>query len=202
MKNLAKVISLLLHPIFIPSYTALFMVWALPNIFGYITSAQAVFVIRTIVFYTLLYPLFIVFLMKKLGFIDNYNIADRKQRILVFIPMAFMFMWTYTVLYKAQTPHITASMMMGCTIALFLSMIINIMIEKISIHAIGMGGMFAMVLFTAGISIYNISWALMLVVLLGGLVGTARLVLQAHQPREVYNGYMLGFLCMAGAMLL
>jgi len=28
------------------------------------------------------------------------------------------------------------------------------------------------------------------------------LVLQAHQPREVYNGYMLGFLCMAGAMLL
>lgn len=201
MKAIAHFISLLFHPILIPSYTVLFIVWVSPNIFGYISSQQSVFVIRTVVFYTLLYPLVIVLLMKQLGFIDGFTITDRRQRILVFIPMSFMFMWTYIVFYKEQVPHIITSMMMGATIALFLSMIVNIMVEKISIHAIGMGGMFAILLVTSGISLYNISWALMLVILLGGLVGTARLILAAHYPREVYNGYMLGFLCMAGAML-
>ena len=201
IKALAHLLSVLLHPIFIPTYCALFIVWVLPNVFGYFTSQQAVFVVRTIFLYTLLFPLFIVFLMRALDFIDSYDVADRKQRILVFMPMAFLFTWTCTVLYREQLPDITTKMMYGATIALFLSMIVNIMVEKISIHAIGMGGAFAVVLFASGLSNYNIAWALMLVIFLTGAVGTARLILQAHQPREVYNGYMLGFLCMAVSLL-
>lgn len=202
MKFLAHLISLLFHPIFIPTYTAFFVVWVLPNVFGYFTSASAVFFLRTIVLFTLLYPLFIVFLMRQLGFIDSFNVTDRKQRILVFIPMAFMFTWTYTVLHREQAPNIAANMMLGATIALFLSMIVNILFEKISLHAIGMGSMFATVLFASGSGIYNTTWALMLSIFIAGLVGSARLVLAAHQPREVYNGYMLGFMCMAFSLLL
>lgn len=202
IKVVAHLLSVLLHPVLIPTYLAMFIVWVLPNIFGFYTSGQAVFVVRTIALYTLLFPLMIVFLMRRLDFIDSFQVTDRKQRILVFMPMAFLYTWTCTVLYREQLPVIAAKMMFGATIALFLSMIVNIMVEKISIHAIGMGGAFAVVLFVSGISIFNIAWALMLVIFLTGAVGTSRLILNAHQPREVYNGYMLGFLCMSVSLLL
>jgi len=36
-------------------------------------------------------------------------------------------------------------------------------------------------------------WVLMLTVLLAGLVGTCRLILQAHEPTDLYGGYLVGF---------
>jgi len=39
----------------------------------------------------------------------------------------------------------------------------------------------------------NIGLLILLVVLLSGLVGTARLYLKVHRPYEVYSGYFLGF---------
>jgi len=38
------------------------------------------------------------------------------------------------------------------------------------------------------------SLILMVVIVLAGLVGTARMLLGAHTPPELYGGYMVGFL--------
>lgn len=65
----------------------------------------------------------------------------------------------------------------------------------------GMGGLFAVVLYATNIATFDISYFIMGALFLGGLVGTARLQLGEHKPREVYSGYLLGFLSQASALI-
>jgi hypothetical protein len=84
---------------------------------------------------------------------------------------------------------------LGATIALFTAFIINLF-SKISIHAVGMGGMIAMVMMAVLSVPYNYEsnlHVLPIAVLVAGLVGTARRVLGAHEAADIYGGYFIGF---------
>jgi membrane-associated phospholipid phosphatase len=108
---------------------------------------------------------------------------------------------------NAQVPNGFSAFLLGAAIGLFIAFFINIF-SKISAHAVGMGGLLGMVVITlllfshdtflvhlGAIGIYEVSmyWVLMLTVLLAGLVGTCRLILQAHEPTDLYGGYLVGF---------
>ncbi len=95
---------------------------------------------------------------------------------------------------------------LGATIGLFTCFFINLFF-KISLHATGIGGFVGMVLITMwqysfgtismtlpllGASQVSINLVLLISILLAGLVGTARLWLKAHQPKELYAGFALG----------
>ena len=49
------------------------------------------------------------------------------------------------------------------------------------------------------ISHINLFLPLLLALLLGGIIGTARMVLQAHKPSEVWLGYLVGVLVQVAA---
>ena len=106
-----------------------------------------------------------------------------------------------------QIPTAYTSFVLGATIALFFAFFINIF-SKISAHAVGMGGMLGMVVITMLLFSYdtftvtifftqtlqlNMMTVFMLMIILSGLVGTARLILRAHDPRDVYGGFLVGF---------
>jgi len=72
-----------------------------------------------------------------------------------------------------------------------------------------MGGLVGMVLITMWLFSYDsfafeagnfgtlqisMSLVLMTVIVLAGLVGTARMALGAHTPAELYGGYLVGFI--------
>lgn len=63
-------------------------------------------------------------------------------------------------------------------------------------HTVGIGGFLAMVIITmvnTSVPLYDLRPILLGVIVLAGLVGTARLVLKAHVPQEIYGGYIVGF---------
>jgi drug/metabolite transporter (DMT)-like permease len=106
-----------------------------------------------------------------------------------------------------QIPTAYTSFVLGATIALFFAFFINIF-SKISAHAVGMGGMLGMVVITMLLFSYdtftvpilfgqtlqlNMMTVFLVMIILCGLVGTARLILQAHDPRDVYGGFLVGF---------
>jgi membrane-associated phospholipid phosphatase len=64
---------------------------------------------------------------------------------------------------------------------------------KISVHAAGAGCMIGFLLSIMLIfPEHNLMWALVVIVLVGGLIMSARLYLNAHTPVEVYSGFALG----------
>ena len=159
-------------------------------------------------------PIIGVLMMRFLGLIDGLEMKNRSDRIGPFIIIGVCYLWlTINFINSSQISDFLTTFMLGATISLFLGFIINIF-EKISLHTIGMGGLIAGYLilinyysygaasFVWDGTEYNIHLMLVFILLLiiSGLVGTSRLILGAHIPREVYGGFLVGLLGQVIAM--
>lgn len=73
---------------------------------------------------------------------------------------------------------------------------------KISIHMIGIGGLTGVFIGLAINLSLNLTVMIGAFIALAGLVGFARLQLNAHKPSEIYAGYLIGVFIMSGLFLI
>lgn len=66
-------------------------------------------------------------------------------------------------------------------------------------HTAAAGGLLGMILVVMMIGKINLIMPLLAVLLLGGIIGTARMVLKAHKPGEVWLGYFAGVVVQVAA---
>ena len=85
----------------------------------------------------------------------------------------------------------------GGGLLLFFAFLVNLR-WKISIHMLGIGGLMGMAFGFAWIFQLHMVNVLMLMAVLAGALGTARLILKAHSPAQVYTGFMSGFMIESG----
>jgi membrane-associated phospholipid phosphatase len=71
--------------------------------------------------------------------------------------------------------------------------------KKISLHMIAMGGLVAFMAWQQATDAHWPVWWVPMTLLLAGLVGTARLLKNAHAPSEVYAGFLAGIICQLAA---
>lgn len=202
MKYLAKAISLIFHPILIPTYSTLLLMYANPFMFGHIGSPNFIFIVRTTILYTVLFPLFTLFLMRRLDFIENFQFFDRKSRIFACMVTVFYFIWTFTVFFRSNFNELLSDIMLGATLSVSFALINASLHKRISMHAIGMGGLVAISLVAVYMAIADIRFVFSAAIICAGLVGTSRLLENAHTPKEVYNGFMVGFFLQAIAFII
>lgn len=197
-QRFASFISYLFHPLLFSTYGAAFIVAVNPHLFAeYHMKTRVLWIIITFIF-TFICPVVWIVMMKKLDLITDYKLSDPKERIIPYVATATFYMWTYrlfkpTTEVTAFTNQIISMMMLGAAIAIFVGFFINIF-RKISLHAIGVGCMLGLVLVMMQISDYDLKFAFVTVILLGGMIGTARLLLGAHKPGEIWAGYLVGFI--------
>ncbi len=67
---------------------------------------------------------------------------------------------------------------------------------------IGAGGLVALIAFLAFSLQVDLQFYLGITVLLAGLTGTARIILKAHTPVQVYTGFLTGFSVVMLTMLI
>lgn len=201
LKIVAQFFSYLLHPIFIPVYVMLFLIYVHPVYFAGFSPKQQAQTMVIIILNLVFFPLLAVFLLKALGFISSIFLKNQKDRIIPYIACGIFYFWSYTV-FKEQTiyPPVVPSFILGIFLASSGALIANIYF-KISMHTIGMGGWLGLFILIAFSGSMLMSWPLALVILLTGLIGSARLGLQAHNNVEVYAGFFLGLLAQLAAYL-
>lgn len=191
----AHIFSVLFHPLFIPLYVMYFLAFVHPSYFSgfsYGAKRQALFIITL---NAVLFPLFCVLLLKALGFIDSFLLKTRKDRIIPYIACGIFFFWTYTVFrQQEQYPPVVSSFLLGVFLASSAALIANIYF-KISMHAIGMGGVIGLFLIILFSNTMLMTWPLSLAFLVTGLVCTSRLIVSDHEPREIYLGLAVGIIC-------
>jgi hypothetical protein len=191
----AKIISYLFHPIFLPVYCLLllFSIRSSAN-FDFMLKAQLL-LLAFVAVTTIMFPLLMIFLMKWQGFIKNYEMDSRQDRLLPYLITAIFYFLVFNMFRQMHLHSIYISYMLGASTILVLIVLINIR-WKISTHMAGIGGVFGMVL---GISValsYDLQFMLIVVIALAGIVGLARLKLDAHKPIEIYTGFLLGAVVM------
>lgn len=197
MKLTAHIISIICHPLLMLTYGLLFMMWANPYQFGGASgNDMTLYMIGSIVGISFFFPVFSLLLMRGLGMIESLQVADREERIIPYVSTGIFYLWLSINIYKTTIfPYIFEVFAIGATIALFMAFFIN-NFTKISMHTVGIGGFLAMVIITmvnTSVPLYDLRPILLGVIILAGLVGTARLVLKAHVPQEIYGGYIVGF---------
>jgi hypothetical protein len=194
LRLIAKFISYVFHPLFIPVYLCWFLVRIQPYLFSSFTEAdKSIVIIRFAVMYTV-FPLATVLIAKALGFIDSIQLKTQKDRIIPYIACGLYYFWMWYVLRnQLQFPPVILSMSMAIFIASSLGLMANIY-NKVSMHAMAMG---VMVAFMFGLALtQNVSMGLYLTIsiVIAGAVCTARLINRDHNPFEVYFGLIIGIL--------
>ncbi len=203
MRTIAHAVSYLFHPLFMMTYMAILISFINPYLFGVNDISGNMIFILQIFFSTLLIPLFGVIMMKLLGFIQSLEMEDKKERIGPLMVTISLYSWMSYNFYNSSTiPNAFIIFMVGSTLALCIAFFINVF-SKISLHALGMGGFLGMIAITmlyfsyGSFQIYDINismnFLMMFIVLLCGVVGSARLILEAHEPMDLYGGFFIGF---------
>jgi membrane-associated phospholipid phosphatase len=139
-----------------------------------------------------MFPVLVVVLLKGLGFTKSIILNTQKERIIPYVASIIFFFNSYnTFRNQPDSPEILTDMCQGIFLSVCLALVLN-NFSKISMHAIGIGGMLglAMVIIFSG-QAYAI-WPLTVAILLTGLVCTARLIVSDHTKEDLVLGLMLG----------
>lgn len=200
-KKFSQIISIILHPLLIPSYFFV-IVFSLKSYVSLLIPMQAKALILSLVFITtFLFPLLLILIMKRRGVINSLQMEQKEERVYPFIVTIVFYFLAYYTLKKVQISEVYHLFLIGSTIMVVFSLLINF-ISKISIHMVGIGGLAGALI---GISIrVNLDIVVLISVflLLAGIIGFARLSLAAHKPIQIYTGFLLGFLVMMGIYLI
>jgi hypothetical protein len=178
--------------------------------------AEADTLLIIVVMTTITLPGIAVLMMKMLGWIDTFRMESRQERIGPYIVAGILYLTLYLHVSKADFPTSIRVATLGVLIGLWACFLINNFM-KVSAHAAGMGGLVVLVALTklkfgydeaqigfpGGVNlILSIDYLLYGVIILAGIVCTSRLLLKAHESKEVYLGLMMGILGMTMAYLI
>ena len=192
LRLIAHFFSILFHPLMMLTYMLVLLLLVNPYLFGYNNVLGGHFLILLIFLSTFFIPMVAILMMRFLGMIESFQMRDKKERIGPYISTGIFYLWMFrNLLDNPDIPSAYKVFVLGATIALFTAFIINL-ISKISMHAVGMGGLIGMTVITMLLFSYDyftissvsfgtiqvsMTALLMLVILLSGIVCTSRLIL-------------------------
>ena len=192
MNLIARIISIILQPIFIPLYGVILLTECDPILSNLLISAKSL--IWLIVFLsTGIFPAVIIGIGMRYGGITDSFISNRKQRLMPFFLTFLGYLFGAYWLHRIGLDSFYIAPIIGAAVSILIILPIN-HFWKISAHLSGMGGLCGGV-FTFAI-IYGIPSIILLVclIILSGILGWSRIELKAHTLGQVCCGWLNGFL--------
>lgn len=191
-KYVAHIFSYLFHPLFIPTYFMLYLMKVIPFEFVGISVWQLKMRLFSVFWLTAFFPAFAVFLMWRLKLSDSIFLKTQKERIIPYVITMFFYWWMYYLSRNfSDQPKALKFFYFGIFIATAVGLIINNFI-KISLHAIGIGGLL-MAVFLVGFlyPVNNILWVITAIALTSFVI-SARMIISDHTQKELIAGLTVG----------
>jgi hypothetical protein len=194
LKVLARIISYLFHPLFIPIYIGLFLIYPV-RLFPDLDDRRRLFLeVQLFVIYTLL-PLASILLMKGLGLISTIYLKSQKDRVLPYVVCEIFYFWAWYVLKNQLLPKEIILFSLAIFLASCIGLIANTFL-KVSMHTISAGVVVAFMIYCGLRWDYNYGFYISIAILLAGLIGSSRLILADHEPNEIYAGFAIGIVAL------
>lgn len=199
--RVATFLSVLFHPLIITTYLFALLFVVTPDLVG-VSALEfpAIGSLLLLIFInTFVAPAVIIYYFHRFGLVSSLHVENLKERRLPYLVCAVLYgISTYLFGWQLQpigelAPQI--SIILGsATVSLIFVAVVSLF-WKISAHAAGIGG--AIGILAALLMRFDESTLLnplLLTIIAGGFVMSARLQMNAHTPFQIFSGILGGFL--------
>ena len=191
MQKVSKAISFIYHPLIIPTLGML-VLFNSGTYLSYLPFDMKKWILVIVFLLTYVVPLASIPFFLYHQMINNVQMGTRKERYIPLILSLILYTFCYYMIKRISIPPIYHAFLFSSLLSVVVTVLITIK-YKISIHMVGAGGLTALIGFLAFYLKVDLQFYLGTAVVLAGLTGTARIILKAHTPDEVYIGFLTGF---------
>lgn len=188
----AKVISAIFTPFSIP-----FLAFLILFVFSYlrIMPLQYKLIVLGVVYcFTILMPTLTIFLFRKINGFSPDDLAERKRRYVPFILTITSYVFCLLMMHRLNIPWYMTGIILAALVMMIICVVVNLK-WKLSEHMAGAGAVIGGLVAFSDLFGYNPVWWLCVFILVSGILGTARIILQHHTAGEVMGGFAVGLIC-------
>lgn len=188
----ARVISAVFTPFSIP-----FLAFLILLLFSYlrIMPIQYKLIVLGVVYcFTILMPTLTIFLFRKINGFSPEDLGERKRRFMPFLLTITSYVFCLVMMHRLNIPWYMTGIILAALIMMVICIIVNLK-WKLSEHMAGVGAIVGGLVSFSALFGYNPIWWLCLFILIAGVLGTARIILQHHTLGEVLVGFVVGLIC-------
>lgn len=188
----ARIMSMIFTPFYLPlvGLVALFL-------FSYMSLLPLAYklpMLLTVYISTILMPSLLIHLYRRFQGWTSKELGRKERRIVPYLISILCYFGCFFLMEYRNTPRVISIILVAALVIQMICALINVW-WKISTHTAGIGGL------AGGLVVYSIAfsfnpiWWLAFVILLAGMVGTARMILRQHTLAQVVTGFLVGVVC-------
>ena len=191
LTSLLKSISYILHPLLMPWMAAVYFFSV--TVVQYHPIKVSIWLF-SIIFWSVLVPLILYFILKKIKFVQTIDLKTSKERIWpLFLNSIILGYLSFGLLPKSICVELHY-LFLGALITASFGMILAILRFKTSIHMMSTGGAFFFMVLVNLHYGFSISGIFALFIIIMGAMASSRLHLNAHTVKELFVGFVVGVL--------
>jgi hypothetical protein len=193
MRIAARLLCYVFHPLLFTTYLVVILGLLMPRFLLIPTDAVWRFA-GFVAVITFVFPAANVAMLKAFGTIPSLEMVTRKDRLLPFFMIAIFYGIVCAMFFYKVSINVNFNKLMVIATCLTAVAAVATLFYKISIHSLAMGGALGIMLPLNKAAEGELLYPVVALIVLAGLVMSARLYLQAHTLREVGYGAAIGFL--------
>ena len=189
---IARLISIILHPIFIPIISFYLSIKMVPDLDFTIANYQN-YILLILIICTIILPVLCMLILIKFDVISSLEMTKNQER-----PIPLLLTGGFLILSLKLTEKlliftpVLKKELVGAIIIILLASIIS-KFWKISLHMLGVGGLIG-VLVSLQYLYGGLSSMIIYFMLIAGITAMARIYLKAHNHSQIYVGFIVGFI--------
>ena len=189
LKKILPIFSYIFHPLFTPVQACFF--YFLFHLADYKSEQISLFFLH-ISICTILIPMVLYYFLRYIGKVDSIMISNMEQRKLPLVFQSFLFILLLRRGIKLEYYPELHFFFLGALFSTLFALGLLFAKIKASLHMLAIS---ALTVFVFGLNIHLQTGNIYIVpclLLINGLVASSRLVMQAHTPKELIIGLLLG----------
>lgn len=194
IKAFCNIISAIFHPLLWPVYATVLFLYYIPLWEMSILNQEAKRALILIVgIFTFVLPSAIIILLKTQNVISSVRLEKRNERTWPYIVALFFYSSLLALFNFLSLPPLFMKLLIISTLSIALTLTINFRI-KISAHMVSAAAVIGTIY---ALNLYQFAFLpgiLVTLLYILGLIAAARLYLNAHSPKEVLLGALIGFM--------
>ncbi len=185
----ARVMSMVFTPFYLPlaGLLALF-------VFSYMSLVPwgyKAIVLSMVYVFTILLPTLLIYGYRHYQGWNRMELGRKERRMIPYVIAMLCYFACYYLMNMMRIPRFMSNILVAALMIQVVCAVINVW-WKISTHTAGIGGFAGALLAFCILFAFNPLWWFCIIILIAGMVGTARMILRQHTLTQVVLGFLVG----------